>query len=40
MPGADVNRKTRPRIDPKGKVAFDPGGLTACALAAQRDDAA
>ena len=38
MPGADINAKTKSRIDPRAQVAWIPGGHTAVTLAAQRDD--
>ena len=38
MPDADVDAKTKSRIDPKAKQAWVPGGHTAVILAAQRDD--
>lgn len=38
MPDADVDARTKSRIDPKAKQAWVPGGNTAVILAAQRDD--
>lgn len=38
MPDADVDAKTKSRIDPKAKQMWVPGGNTAVILAAQRDD--
>lgn len=40
MPDADVDAKTKSRIDPRAKQMWVPGGNTAVILAAQRDDPA
>jgi len=38
MPGANLDAKTKGRVDPKAAQPWVPGGHSAVVLAAQRDD--